>query len=69
MYLHEVQETVYVLSTGFHVSKSSLSSLCTFVNRVNFTHQKMQIVAEQRDQSSSRSIPYLCVTIQARHAQ
>ena len=46
MYLHELQETVYVL-TGVHLSKAAL---CTFLNQVNFTRQKMQIVAKQRDE-------------------
>ena len=45
MYLHELQEIVCVL-TGVHVSKSSL---CTFLKGMNFTRQKMQIVAKQRD--------------------
>ena len=45
MYLHELQEVVCVLA-GVHVSKYSL---CTFLNEMNFTQQKMQIVAKQRD--------------------
>ena len=45
MYLHKLQEVVCVL-TGVHVSKSSL---CTFLNGMNFTRQKMQIVAKQHD--------------------
>lgn len=45
IYLSELQAEVHVL-TGIRVS---VSSLCTFLHSSHFTHQKMQIVASQRD--------------------
>ena len=45
IYLCELQTEVFIL-TGVDVS---VSLLCTFLNKSNFTHQRMQIVAKQQD--------------------
>ena len=45
IYLRELQTEVFIL-TGVCVS---VSSLCTFLQKSNFTRQKMQIVAKQQD--------------------
>ena len=45
IYLRELQTEVFIL-TGVDVS---VSSLCTFLNKSNFTRQRMQIVAKQQD--------------------
>ena len=45
IYLRELQTEVFIL-TGVCVS---ISSLCTFLQKSNFTRQKMQIVAKQQD--------------------
>ena len=46
MYLHELQEAVCVL-TGVHLS---VSSLCTFLRKSNFTRPKLEVIAKQRDE-------------------
>ena len=49
MYLHELQETVYVL-TGVHLSKASL---CTFLNQIDFmcSRQKCKLWLKQRNEA------------------
>ena len=45
IYLRELRMEVFIL-TGVDVS---VSSLCTFLHDSNFTHQRMQLIAQQRD--------------------
>ena len=50
IYLQELQQEVCV-STGVYVG---IPSLCTFLRKTNFTRQKLQLIARQRDEELRR---------------